>query len=65
MHRSETFQEARTAAQRHHELRGSGQLLPMDEPTFRSAERHLRASRDYEASRLLLAALGRRHGPCD
>ena len=40
-------------------------LQRSDELPDWDADTHLRAFREYEASRLLLAALGRRHGPAD
>jgi hypothetical protein len=40
-------------------------LQRSDELPGWDADSHLRAFREHEASRLLLAALGRRHGPLD
>jgi hypothetical protein len=66
MHRSESFHAANVARlERGSRAGGQLRLRPV-EALDEDAGRHLRACcRDYEASRLLLAALGRRHGPLE
>jgi hypothetical protein len=44
---------------------GEQPRLQRREPLPAGAERYLQACRDCEASRLMLAALGRRRGPLD
>ena len=67
MPRFESFRPP-TATRLERERRDDGRLLrlqPFAEVTEWDSAAHLRAFREYEASRLLLAELGRRHGPLD
>jgi hypothetical protein len=65
MHRSEIVLMPSTALPSTRERQADGVRARSEDASWTSAEAQLRACREYHASRLLLAALARRHGPLD